>query len=124
MADEEKKIENGSREAPSPKILQVDAEPKEVVEKKERATDRDVAALKEAIEKTDIDDSLKLQAAHHARSLQGINMQEQIKKLLDIAAVKGVAYAIHVAKKTGDAFVVDALHDALAENSLYKKFKV
>lgn len=125
MEDKQKNIEkNIQPEAPADTLNEAAFEANETAEKKVPEEYHDAAALKEAIEKTDIDDALKLQAAAHAQALQNEPATEQVKKLIDIAGRKGIAYAVHVAQKTGDAYLVDALHDALADGGYYKKFKL
>lgn len=125
MAEEKQKnIENKDRETPTIRPDEASVEGREIIEKKEALEDYDAKELKEAIEKTDIDDSLKIQASGHAQSVKEAPDTERLKKLIDIAAAKGIAYAVHVAQKTGDAYLVDALHDALAQDGLYNKFKL
>ena len=40
------------------------------------------------------------------------------------AKSKGVVYAVNVAKKMDDPFVLDKLHDNLAKEGYYKSFKL
>lgn len=49
--------------------------------------------------------------------------EEQVKKLLKIASQKGVIYAINVAKKINDPYLLDTLHDRLADGGYYTHFK-
>lgn len=46
----------------------------------------------------------------------------KIQRLLKLAEDKGVFFAVKVAKETGDSYVLDLLHDALAKDNLYKKY--
>lgn len=41
--------------------------------------------------------------------------ESQVAELLQIASVKGVPYAVKVARKLGDYYVLDKMHDELAE---------
>jgi len=123
MPDEEKNIEQTP--VPQQPVEHVEAAPEaqESVEREQLSHD-DTAALREEIEKTDIDDSLKLQVTSHAQAIQDVPETERVQKLIEIAGSRGIAYAVHVARKAGDAYLVDALHDALADGGYYKKFKI
>jgi hypothetical protein len=44
----------------------------------------------------------------------------KVKKLLEIAKAKGVIFAVSVAKKINDPYVLDSLHDRLIEGGYYK----
>ena len=83
----------------------------------------DIKALRQEIEKTDIDDSLKLQAQTQAQDMAGLDEEKKIKKLLELANAKGIIYAVAVAKKMDDPYVLDKLHDTMAAEGLYKNFK-
>lgn len=101
-------------------------EQKESLEKKEAiegSQPETGETLRQKIEAMDIDDGLKPQASQTASDLKTAAPQEKINKLLLIAKEKGVAYAVSVAKKMGDPYVLDMLHDALAREGLYKQFK-
>lgn len=79
--------------------------------------------LRAKIEAMDLDDATAAQATQTAQSLQGAGQEEKIKKLLLLAQEKGVIYAVNVAKKMDDAYILDMFHDALAKEGLYAKFK-
>ena len=89
----------------------------------ENAGQENLQELREQIEKTDIDDSLKLQVQSQAQDLKALDEEKKLKKLVELATEKGVVYAVNVAKKMDDAYLVDKLHDTLAEAGLYKNFK-
>lgn len=97
-------------------------EPKEKIEKTEKITDGEIQKLREKIEKTDLDDRLKTQAAAQAQSIKSLQDSKKIKKLLEIAKNKGIVYAVNVAKKVNDPYILDTLHDALANKGYYKEF--
>jgi len=48
--------------------------------------------------------------------------KEKIEHLLEMAREKGVLFAIQVAKKMNEPFLLDTLHDALAREGYYQKF--
>lgn len=110
----------------TPLIEQSSAESQEaVLESKEKLQDlgpAEIQRVREKIEKTELDDSLKMQAAVHAQSIRSLDEEKKIKKLIDLAKVKGVVYAVNVAKKMDDPYVLDMLHDILAKEGYYKKF--
>lgn len=91
--------------------------------KHEDFSEEEKQSIREKIEKTDIDDSLKMQASSQAKDLSSMKDDEKIKELLEIAHKKGVVYAVTVAKKTGDSYLVDMFHDTLAKEGLYKQIK-
>lgn len=41
--------------------------------------------------------------------------ESQVAELLQMASVKGVPYAVKVARKLGDYYILDKMHDELAE---------
>ena len=50
-----------------------------------------------------------------------VSDQGKIQRLLKLVEEKGVLFAVKVAKETGDSYVLDLLHDALAKYNLYKR---
>lgn len=80
-------------------------------------------SLRQKIDAIDVDDSVKPQVSQTAQSIQGVASDEKIKKLLLVAEQKGVIYAVNVAKKMDDPYLLDMFHDALAAQGFYKKFK-
>ena len=95
---------------------------KERVEAKENISEEKLRALKNKIEKTDLDDVSAAQAQTQAQSVKSLQEEGKIKKLLAIAKSKGVVYAVAVAKKMNDPYVLDMLHDTLVKEGLYKQF--
>lgn len=92
-------------------------------EKKEGYSDQVLdEKLRQQLEKIDADDSLKTSTQSNAQDLKSLQDKEKIEKLLKIAKDKGVIFAISVAKKMNDPFVLDALHDLLVKEGLYKSF--
>lgn len=78
--------------------------------------------LKREIELMQVDDNLKKEAEQKANKIQFLADDEKLKNLLNAAKEKGVVFAINVAKKMNDPFLLDALHDILAKEGYYKKF--
>lgn len=99
------------------------AEPQEHTEPRQNQEVLDQTTLRQEIEAMDVDDDLKPQVSQAASDLKNAAPDEKIKKLLLVAEQKGVVYAVTVAKKMDDPYVLDMLHDALAAQGHYKKFK-
>mgnify|MGYP001591175717 CR=1 FL=1 len=98
-----------------------DIETGEVIEKKEELTNEEINGLREEIEKTNLDESLASQVEEQAQNIKSLKNDQKIKKLLEIADDKGVVYAVNVAKKMDDPYILDTFHDALLEKGYYKK---
>lgn len=96
-------------------------ESKESSEKKE-STEADTKKIRQEIESADMDDTLKASALTNAQKLTSLKEREKLKALLQIAANKGVVYAVRVAQKMNDPYVLDAFHDLLAKEGYYKDF--
>jgi len=89
---------------------------------KEALTNEQMQELRQRIEAMDITDNLKKQAKTQAQSIKYLDEEKKIKKLLEIAKQKGVVYAVNVAKKINDSYILDTLHDILAKEGFYKEF--
>ena len=48
--------------------------------------------------------------------------KEKIEHLLETAREKGVVFAIQVAKRMNEPYLLDILHDTLAQEGFYKDF--
>lgn len=123
MTDAKEKIEKTNLEKPAQETINI---PKEAQENKEilpLPEAGEAQELRQQIESMDLSDGLKQHAVASAQSLASAPPEEKIRKLLLLAEEKGVVYAVNVAKKMDNAFILDALHDALAQKGLYKKFK-
>ena len=68
------------------------------------------------------DDNLKKEAEQKANIISFLADGDKLKNLLNIAKEKGIVFAINVAKKMNDPFLLDAFHDILAKEGYYKKF--
>ena len=127
MVDQDKEDQDlkkeGNQEVPLEEELAELGELKEPSVEKHELTEEELQRSKAEIEKTELDDHLKAQAHSHAQDIQSLGGEEKIQKLLLLAKEKGVVYAVNVAKKMNDPFLVDALHDALAKEGYYKQFK-
>jgi hypothetical protein len=97
--------------------------PNEIAEQKESVKEQATHhALRQEIENMELDDQAKLQVQSHANDLQSLQHNEKIKNLLQIAKTKGVIFAVNVAKKMNDPYLLDVFHDMLAKEGYYKEF--
>lgn len=99
---------------------------KEFLEKEELLTKEQMQGLRKRIETADLSDELKKEAEIHARELKFLEEEEKIKQLLKIIEEKkgkdGVVYAVKVAQKMDDPYILDKLHDTLVKEGYYKSF--
>jgi hypothetical protein len=93
------------------------------VEKKETSEDEKIIAeeLKREIDLMDIDENLKKEAEQKANKIQFLAEDDKLKELLALAKEKGVLYAIQVAKKMNEPYILDTLHDILSKEGYYQK---
>lgn len=94
----------------------------EIQERKEAINRQDLQKAKELIEGMQTDDDVKAQTAAAAQTLAGAEEQEKMAQLLKLAKIKGVIFAVKTAQKMNDPYLLDMLHDKLAENGHYKDF--
>lgn len=95
----------------------------EIKEKIEPQAEVESKKLREEIDIIDGQKSAGNQSGQAAQKTASGSQKEKIKKLLLIAEEKGVIYAVNMAKKMDDPYILDLFHDALAEQGFYKKFK-
>jgi hypothetical protein len=120
---EENKIPEIKAPAPEQEVhFNWDKEKK--IEKQELTDDEIIISeeLKREIELMQVDDNLKKEAEQKANTIQALADDDKLKMLLQTAKEKGVVYAISVAKKMNDPFLLDSLHDILAREGYYQKF--
>ena len=121
--DDKKDIKEPFKEIPdTEKVSEVFSQELESAEKKETPERDDFQQLKDSVEKMDLSDDLKKQANVTAQSIKSLDLEKKMKQLLELAKQKGVIYAVHVAKNMDDPYVLDMLHDMLAQDGLYKSF--
>ncbi|MCX6722406.1 MAG: hypothetical protein NTY04_04490 [Candidatus Staskawiczbacteria bacterium] len=78
------------------------------------------ADLRREIEMMDLDEKTKGEAEKKAKKIEFLGEKEKIEHLLEVAREKGVVFAIQIAKKMGDSYILDILHDILSQEGLYK----
>jgi len=128
MVDINKKEENREQDIPTEE--QGAGLPGEKVEdtaEKSEMSSAEVEMIKEElrreIELMDQDPNLKKEAEDKAKKIGSLAIDEIIAHLLEIAETRNLAFAVGVAKKMNDPYILDTFHDLLAREGYYKKFK-
>ena len=101
-------------------------EKKEELEKRELLSEQEKIVrekLEKEVELMDLDPELKQEAEKKAEQIKFLGKKGKLKRLLDLAEEKGVIFAVKVAKDMKDPYTLDAFHDILAREGLYKKFE-
>lgn len=80
------------------------------------------AELRKEIEMMQLDPKTKGEAEKKSEEIAFLGEKEKIENLLKIARQKGVIFAIHVARKMNEPYLLDILHDTLASEGYYKDF--
>jgi len=78
--------------------------------------------LKREIEMMELDENLKDEAEKKAQKISFLGEDKKIEHLLQIARSRGVIFAIQVARKMNDPYLLDVFHDVLAREGYYQKF--
>jgi len=99
-------------------------EQEKTAERREMSPDDRVvsAELRREIEMMQLDDNTKKDAEAKAEKIEFLGEKEKIEHLLQMAREKGLVYAIHVARKMNEPYLLDVLHDTLAQEGFYKDF--
>ena len=128
MVDQNKKeeIEVQEKKIPAPEQApRFEQEDRKIPEKKEvlQQEDKIVSAeLRREIEMMELDDKTKAEAEKKAEKIEFLGEKEKIEHLLEMAREKGVVFAIQVAKRMQEPYLLDVLHDTLAKEGYYKDF--
>jgi len=94
-----------------------------IVERKELSQDekRVSAELRREVGLMELDENLKKEAEKKAEKIEFLGEKEKVEHLLQMAREKGITFAIQVARKMNDPYLLDILHDTLAQEGFYKK---
>lgn len=79
--------------------------------------------LKQDLQKMEPKPSVQEKVEQKAADLSHLAAPEQLEQLVELAFEQGASTAVAAAKKLKSDFVLDALHDMLAKDQLYKKLK-
>ncbi len=98
-------------------------ETKETPEKRELSQDElDHKKVRQELEAMDLDAKQKNEAGQHAAKAQSLDDEKKLEHLLQLVKTKGVVFAVQVAKKMNDPYLLDTFHDKLAQEGYYKEF--
>jgi negative regulator of genetic competence, sporulation and motility len=132
MADSKDKKEELQKGVPVPErgISAVDREtiPDAGIEKnsekaeKERESRIVLNELRQEIDTMELDDKAKAEAEKKAEKIEFLGEKEKIEHLLQMARDRGLVFAIQVARKMNEPYLLDILHDTLAQEGFYKDF--
>lgn len=111
VSADEQRVEFRREEGPAPEKKELSQEEKIVS-----------AELRREIEMMELDEKLKDEAEKKAQKISFLGEEEKIQHLLKIAREKGVIFAVQVAKKMNDPYLLDIFHDILAKEGYYQNF--
>lgn len=82
-----------------------------------------VTLLKKKVEAMELEEEMKPQVSAKVQDTQDLDDEEKIQYLIKLAQTKGAIFAVKIAQKMDNPYILDSLHDALIENGQYKKFE-
>lgn len=125
MADDKKEeLKTPEKRAAAPQEgVRFDWDKEKKVEKREISRDDKIVSdeLRREIELMEADEATSAEAKKKANKIEFLGEKEKIEHLLQIAREKGVVFAIQVAKKMNEPYLLDILHDTLAREGFYLK---
>ena len=131
MVDNKYEKEDGPKGTPIPErktlageqAVHFNLEGEKARERKEISEDDKIvsAELRREIEMLEADDKTKAEAKKKSEKIEFLGEKEKIEHLLQLAREKGVFFAVQEAKKMNEPYLLDILHDTLAQEGLYKK---
>lgn len=80
------------------------------------------AELKRSIELMGLEPGMEKDAEKEREKIGFLGEEEKLDHLLKMAREKGPVYAVRIASKMGDPFILDTLHDTLSKQGYYKGF--
>ncbi|OGZ71203.1 MAG: hypothetical protein A2904_00505 [Candidatus Staskawiczbacteria bacterium RIFCSPLOWO2_01_FULL_33_9] len=126
MIDKNKEIKQPSGEGLSPEQkIEFLQEGVRVQEKEKSTTEESITkdALRREIDKMELNDDLKQEAVERARTIEALDEEKKVKHLLEITKEKGIVFAVNVADKMNDPYVLDNFRDILVKEwYTYKQF--
>ena len=124
LQDKQEEMKNPERKTPLEQAASFNQEKAKIPEKREASRDDKIvsAELRKEIEMMELDDKSKAEAEKKAEKIEFLGEKEKIEHLLEMARKKGVIFAIQVARKMNEPYLLDILHDTLAQEGFYKDF--
>jgi len=103
--------------------VRFDWEKEKKIEKKEISSDERAVMeqLKKEIDLIELDEKSKAEAEKKAKKIEYLGEKEKIEHLLQLVREKGVVFAVQVAKKMNEPYILDIFHDILSKEGYYKK---
>lgn len=94
------------------------------IESKEVSQDekRVEAELKRELDIMQMDENAKAEIEKAKEKIEYLGEKEKIEHLLQTAREKGLVFAIQLARKMNEPYLLDVLHDTLAKEGFYKDF--
>jgi disulfide oxidoreductase YuzD len=80
------------------------------------------AEIARELEKDRLSLPVKMQARMVADDIQEQSIERRVQKLMELADVQGLSFAVEVAKKMNDSLLLDKFYDALVEDKLFKGY--
>lgn len=78
--------------------------------------------LKREIDRMEQDENARAEVEKSKEKIGYLGEQQKIEHLLELAREKGLVYAIQVARRMNEPYLLDVLHDTLAKEGFYKDF--
>lgn len=102
--------------------IKFEAEPS--IEKKEIPRDEKIVVdeLRREIEKMELDENLKKEVDKKAQTIEYLGSKEKLEHLIQTARTKGLVYAVQLAKRMNEPYLLDTFHDILAREGFYQRF--
>lgn len=123
--DKQEDIKTPEKKVPSgQEVEHFDWDKEKKIEKREISPDDKIVSseLRREIEMMELDDATKDEAEKKAKKIEFLGEKEKIEHLLQIAREKGVVFAVQVARRMNEPYLLDILHDTLAREGFYKDF--
>jgi hypothetical protein len=104
-----------------PEELEVGGKEKEKADFSESFLDKEIESLQTEIGSMDLGDGSKQTNSSQKQNIAYLEEEKKLKKLLDLAKSKGADYAIKIAKKMNDPYLLDKLHDELIKSGFNRE---
>lgn len=120
-----KKEELKNSEVPSAEkqnVVKQDAEPTKEVREFSPDEQRSIDQIRQELDLMELDSEAKNEVSKKAQKIEFLGEKEKINHLLEIAREKGVVFAVGVARKMNEPYLLDLFHDILAKEGFFKDF--
>lgn len=125
MIDAKDKRENAKTSEAAPEIAAIPIEqgPSKQETRESLKEDKIVSReLMREIEMMELDENTKAEAEKAKEKIEFLAEKDKIEHLLRLAQSKGVVFAVQVARRMKEPYLLDLLHDTLAAEGFYKDF--